>query len=127
MYNNLRPHFIVRRYSFAGAAFPRDSGEGGVNDWNLCVCMQRREMLNLLEFLAKEGPLGQVVRNERLEILESDGEDARFEEGFISGLHLILMLREHSSAIRRDIASDDCRHHINWTLKNDVLDKYICR
>lgn len=28
-YSNLRPHFMVRGYSFGGAAFPKDAGEGG--------------------------------------------------------------------------------------------------
>jgi len=41
MYSNLRPHFRVRGYSFAGFAFPRDSGVGGMKAWN-CDWIARR-------------------------------------------------------------------------------------
>lgn len=40
-YRNLLPHFMVRGYSFAGFAFPKDSGVGGVKAWN-CDCIARR-------------------------------------------------------------------------------------
>jgi hypothetical protein len=46
-FSSRRPHLIERLYSFAGAAFPSDSGEGGTRGWYLCVCRDRVEVLPL--------------------------------------------------------------------------------
>lgn len=37
-----RPHLRDFLYSFAGAAFPNDSGVGGVRGWNWDLCAYRR-------------------------------------------------------------------------------------
>ena len=89
---------IVFRYCFAGAAFPRDSGEGGAKDWYLSVCRYRRDVWIVREVVFEVGYFGRndCEAKKRLEDREKAAE-VGVRERDIRGLHLAPMLREHSS------------------------------
>lgn len=105
-YRSLRPHFREREYCFAGTAFPRDSGVGGVKLWNLWFCIERLETVDLHALLTctiegREACLVQVCR-ERLEIREKEN---RALSGF--ACQHLRPLRCNSPAVRSDIFFKD--------------------
>lgn len=105
----LRPHLIERGYSFAGRALPRDSGDGGVKDWNLWLCIERVEALEkfiLLDAIEGRSSLWRVWKL-RFDIRWNVCEFRRYVFGI---LHLSPLLRRYCPAVRSDIASMRCEH-----------------
>jgi len=104
--NNRFPHLKDFRYSFAGAAFPRDSGLGGVRGWNR-VCIDRRGPHLLRESWSE----GSLLRELWMDLCERDFEIERLGAKLDNGLHLTD--RRQSAAARRNII---LKIHTVWSI-----------